>query len=85
MMKNDARGYSYAMVIAIRNADPNLPGVQLGLFCVEHNIPATKVAKDLGVARHSVYSWFTGRFKPRSSMETQIKVLLERYRTVGVV
>lgn len=77
---NDARGYSYATYKAIRAADPKSIGVQLGLFCVENNIPAARVADDIGVSRHSVYSWFTGRFRPTKKMEAKIIDVLNKYR-----
>ena len=77
---NDARGYSYVTYKAIRAADPKSLGVQLGLFCIEHNIPAARVADDIGVSRHSVYSWFTGRFRPTKKMEVKIMDLLNKYR-----
>ena len=53
---------SYTIKIATLNAAANqsLLGVQLGRFCIEHNIPARKVASDLDVSKSVVYSWFTG-------------------------
>ena len=75
---SDARGYSYTLVKAVNAADPKLLGVRLGKVCIERNIPATKVATDVGVTKQTVYSWFTGTFKPRGvHVETLEKILAE--------
>lgn len=62
---SDARGYSYSLVRAIQAADPALIGVQLADYCLHHGISVTVVARSLGVTRQTVYSWFTGTFRPR--------------------
>ena len=76
---SDNRGYSYTIVKAIQAADQTLPGVKLAQLCVSRNISVASVAADLGVSRQTVYSWFTGRFKPRQSEATRIAKLTARY------
>ena len=76
---SDNRGYSYTIVKAIQAADQALPGVRLAQVCVSRNIPVISVAAELGVSRQTVYSWFTGRFKPRQSEATRIEKLTARY------
>lgn len=62
---SDSRGYSYSLVQAIQAADPALLGVQLADYCLHHGISVSTVARTLGVTRQTVYSWFTGTFRPR--------------------
>lgn len=69
---SDARGYSYPLVQAIQAADPTLLGVQLADYCLHHGIPVTVVAKSLGVTRQTVYSWFTGTFRPKGDSIAKI-------------
>lgn len=81
---SDNRGYSYTIVQAIQAADQTLLGVKLAQVCVSRNIPVAKVARELGVSRPTVYSWFTGRFKPRPSEATRIEDLTALYEKVRV-
>jgi DNA-binding transcriptional regulator YiaG len=67
------------MVKAIQAADSKLPGVQLGLTCIKLEVPAAQVAIHLGVSRQTVYSWFTGRFKPKAEQVVKILNLHELY------
>lgn len=69
---SDARGYSYSLVKAIQAADPALLGVQLADYCLHHEIPVAAVARTLGVTRQTVYSWFTGTFRPRGEFIEKI-------------
>jgi len=81
---SDFRGYSYAIVKTIQAADQTLPGVQLAKVCVSSNISVAMVAEKLGVSRQTVYSWFTGRFKPKSSEVSRIEDLVVLYRKGNV-
>jgi DNA-binding transcriptional regulator YiaG len=81
---SDFRGYSYAIVKTIKAADPLLPGVQLAKVCVASNVSVASVAAALGVSRQTVYSWFTGRFKPKSSEVSRIEDLIAQYRLGNV-
>jgi hypothetical protein len=76
---SDSRGYSYALVKAVKAANPVLPGVRLGLTCIKLDIPAAQVALHLGVSRQTVYSWFTGRFKPKPDQLAKMQDLHEAY------
>ena len=76
---SDSRGYSYTMVKTVEQADQKLPGVQLGLTCIKLGVPAAQVAIHLGVSRQTVYSWFTGRFKPKAEQVVKILNLHELY------
>jgi DNA-binding transcriptional regulator YiaG len=77
MTTSKSRGYAYGMVKLIQAADQSLPAVKLGQLCVERDIPVRDVANALGVARMTVYHWFTGRFRPRQAYEQKIIKLLE--------
>ncbi len=74
-----SRPYSDKFLLALSQADPTQLGVQLGRICVDANIPATYIAKALGVTRMTVYSWFRGqdirRFKRK-----QVEVLIDLMR-----
>lgn len=76
---SDSRGYSYTLVRAIQGADDKMPGVQLGQTCIKLGIPAAQVALSLGVSRQTVYSWFTGRFKPKADQLEKILDLHKSY------
>ena len=69
---SDARGYSQALVKAVYAADPSLLGVQLAGYCMHHGIPVAVAARSLGVTRQTVYSWFTGTFRPRGEAIAKI-------------
>lgn len=53
-------GYSIRIAEAIKSADGNLLGVQLGRLCLAHNISVIEIARSLGVTRQTVYGWFRG-------------------------
>ena len=59
------RSYDQLTVRAVLGATPVTPPVELGRLCIERDIPVLDVAHKLGVARGTVYAWFTGRRKPR--------------------
>ena len=67
------------MVKTVEQADQKLPGVQLGLTCIKLGVPAAQVAIHLGVSRQTVYSWFTGRFKPKADQLLKIVDLHKAY------
>ena len=67
------------MVKTVEQADQKLPGVQLGALCIKMSIPAAQVAIHLGVSRQTVYSWFTGRFKPKADQLLKIIDLHKLY------
>lgn len=76
MMTNDSRGYSYAFVKEVQAANPEHIGVKLGLYCIEHGIKVGVIAEKLGVSRHTIYSWFRGKFQPRPEQVAKIQALL---------
>ena len=70
------RGYDQFVVRDVMAATPVTPAIELGQFCVAHNIPVEQVADRLGVTRTTVYSWFTGKSKPRpAKVEALIELL----------
>ena len=77
------RGYSISLAEAIKSADGNLLGVQLGLFCLEHNISAIEVARTLGVTRQTVYNWFRGDTVPQPHHRPVVQGLIESRREAG--
>jgi hypothetical protein len=58
-------GYSIKLVEANQQADESHLGVQLGRKCIEHGIPVSKAADDLGATRQTVYNWFCGGSIPQ--------------------
>ena len=68
-------GYSQSLVNANKEADSKSLGVAFGRFCIDNEIPATRVAEALGVSRMTVYNWFWGETSPSSAHV----VLIERY------
>lgn len=61
------------------DADPHLLGVQLGRYCIEHNVSVLRVCKDLDVSKAAVYRWFTG--KHEVSKHLRLKVVAY-YRSI---
>lgn len=83
--RNLPRGYSVYMVGQVKAADANLLGVRLGRVCIDNDIPATQVAKELGVSKQAVYAWFVGRFQPGPTLAPKVEALLDRYRSTAAV
>ena len=77
------RGYYNSTKKLIETADqanPGLIGVQLGLLCVNNNIPVNVVAEALKVSRQTVYSWFIDKHRPGRSKEDAVKQLIAEYK-----
>ena len=70
------RGYSIRVAEAVKEADGNLLGVQLGRACLARDIPVAAIAVDLGVTRQTVYNWFLGLSEPRGAISEAIRVYL---------
>lgn len=76
-------GYSIKFVDQVKKADPEKPGVKLGLLCVDRDIPAATVARHLKVSRMTVYMWFTGRTLPnKNSHLPRIKELISDFHNI---
>jgi hypothetical protein len=74
------RSYGTKFLLELRDADPQLLGVQLGRAVVDANLPAIYVAKVLEVSKTTVYAWFRGqrvREDNRAKLEAFIKLLDE--------
>lgn len=73
------RGYSIRVAEAIKKADGNSLGVQLGRVCLAQDVPVSTVAEALGVTRQTVYAWFMGDSKPQGpicdAIQSYIKTL----------
>ena len=76
------QGYSIRIAEAIKNADGDLLGVQLGRLCLERDISVAEVARTLKVTRQTVYGWFSGTALPRPSHESGIRVWLDAIRNL---
>jgi hypothetical protein len=55
------RPYSEKFLLGLYQSDKTKLGVRLGLKAVEANIPATLLAKLLGVTKMTIYLWFRGQ------------------------
>jgi predicted DNA-binding transcriptional regulator AlpA len=71
------QGYSIRIAEAIKSADGNLLGVQLGRLCLERDIPVAEIAHALKVTRQTIYGWFSGTTSPRPSHESEIKAWID--------
>jgi len=76
---SDSRGYSFKSAKAIQAGDKTLVGVQLGKFCLNKDIPVAEVAAAMEVSRQTVYSWFTGQFRPSKVHKERLESLLAQY------
>lgn len=74
----DDRGYSLRIVRANEQADPSNIGVLLGRVCIKKEIPVSEVASFFNVSRMSVYNWFSGKGRPRKTMEGKIQEILDK-------
>jgi hypothetical protein len=72
------QGYSIRIAEAIKSADGNLLGVQLGRLCLERDIPVAEIAFTLRVTRQTIYGWFSGTTSPRPSHESEIRVWMDK-------
>jgi len=61
----DSRGYTVRLISANKKADGRHPGVKLGRFCIDKDIPVRDVAEHFGVSRMTIYKWFIGEWYPR--------------------
>lgn len=71
------QGYTIRVAEAINNADGSLVGVQLGRLCIKHDIAVSQVARDLGVTRQTVYSWFSGKSEPQAYYATSVRRMIQ--------
>jgi hypothetical protein len=55
------KGYSILTAREIKEGNKALLGVQLGVICVNKNIPVKDVAEFFNVSRITIYSWFRGK------------------------
>ena len=78
MSETNTRGYSPAIVAAVKNASLDSVGVELGKLCVDKNIPVTDVASFFGVSRQAVYLWFKGLTKPASKHQEKMAKLVTK-------
>lgn len=69
-------GYSVNLLEANKEADGKHLGVRLGRKCIAHRIPVSKVAKDLGVSRPTVYNWFCGATAPQGQYVDLIRAYI---------
>jgi transcriptional regulator with XRE-family HTH domain len=76
------QGYSIRIAEAIKNADGDLLGVQLGRLCLERDISVAEVARTLKVTRQTVYGWFSGTTLPQTSHESGIRAWLDDIRNL---
>lgn len=70
------RGYSLRLVEAIKAANPRHPGVRLGKYCIAKGISVNEMARQFGVSRMTMYTWFTGGSVPRKDKIELIENLI---------
>lgn len=73
----EPRGFLSSFVNTITNADPDKIGTKLGKYMLDHNLPATEIAKRLGVTRATVYYICQSKFYPRPELESKIAELIK--------
>ena len=75
-----AHGYSMSLAFANKKANVKNPGVALGRFCIDREIPVAKVAQSLGVSRMAVYNWFAGHAWPSREHIEAIERFIGRHK-----
>jgi hypothetical protein len=70
------QGYTIRVAEAIKGANGDLLGVQLGRACLARDISVSDVAKGLKVTRQTVYHWFLGLSEPRGGARDAIQAYL---------
>jgi len=73
-------GYSKRIADRIKEQDATLPWVQLGVICIDRDIPVSHVAEFFGVTRQTVYHWFLNKTKPQERYLEKIKEAIEKLR-----
>ena len=73
----DTRGYTLRIVRANKVANARSPGVKLGRFCIEKDIPVREVAEYFGVSRMTIYKWFIGERIPRKIHTEKISDIVQ--------
>lgn len=73
-------GYSQRVVNAVLEADTDSLGVALGKLCIQHDIPVSVVANDIGVSRMTVYKWFDGSTIPSPFYAPKIEAWTQRVK-----
>lgn len=68
-----SQGYSLKLRDLNRRAPSKMLGVRLGRVCIQHDIPASRVADEMGVSRQTVYNWFRGASQPNGSLVIRIE------------
>ena len=75
-----SQGYTLSLAYANKKANAKNPGVALGRFCIDRNIPVSQVASELGVSRMAVYNWFSGVSWPSQGHIDAIERFTGRYK-----
>lgn len=70
-------GYSLNVILLNQKAEQRLLGVKLGKKCIKCGVPVSRVAKELGVSRQTVYNWFIGAYEPKSNYTEAVKQLIK--------
>jgi DNA-binding transcriptional regulator YdaS (Cro superfamily) len=70
------RGYAHKFIQDVRGADQSKLGVQLGMACIEGEIPVSDVAEFFKVTRATVYNWFKGKTKVPTEHTEKIEKLI---------
>jgi hypothetical protein len=74
----DNRGYASRIIKANLEADTGSPGVVLGRFCIQKEIPVSDVAEYFKVSRMTIYKWFVGEWIPRQKKAEKILEMLKK-------
>jgi len=68
-----SQGYSLKLRDLNRRAPSKSLGVRLGRVCIKHDIPASRIADEMGVSRQTVYNWFRGASQPNDGLTVKIE------------
>lgn len=71
-----SKGYSLRVAKYLEQGDPENIGVQLGRYCLKHDISSSQIAAQLGVTKMTIYNWFSGRPVRKPDHIAAIKALL---------
>lgn len=71
-------GYSRRFVEEVSRADADKLGVRLGVECILSDVPVVHIAKELGVSRVTVYSWFRGKTDVPERLHAKVEKLIDK-------
>lgn len=64
------------LVVELAKKDPDALGPQLGIMCLQYNLPVESIASALDVSPSALFLWFYGKAEPSLNSRKYLKRLL---------